>query len=239
MTPAVDNPVESVEKSLSGQDIHSDDNASQVLGVFAKQPLPGQVKTRLCPPCSLEQAAALYQVCLVETMNRMGAAGRKLVLFYAGERDWFKQRFPGLELRPQGEGDLGRRMMGALQGLLAEGYDAAALIGSDSPDLPLSLVDEAFSVLRGCDAVAAPADDGGYVLIGCSKPCPQLFTGIAWSTGAVLCQTREAAKKSRLDFRQLSAWEDLDDAAALQRLLQRSPESQTERFIRQNLASLL
>ncbi|PNU20376.1 hypothetical protein C2E25_07370 [Geothermobacter hydrogeniphilus] len=234
----MDKVVESVEKSLRQKQIHSDDKASQVLGVFAKRPLPGRVKTRLCPPCSPEQAAALYAACLDETVARLSACGRPLVLFHAGERGWFADHFPAIELRPQGEGDLGQRMARALHGLLADGFRAAALVGSDSPDLPRALVDEAFAALRTADAVAAPADDGGYVLIGCRRPCPELFRDIAWSTAEVLDSTRQAADRAGIHLCRVASWYDLDDAEAIKRLLQRSPGSRTAAYIRTHLGSL-
>lgn len=239
MTSAVDKSVESVEKSLLQRHIHRCDNTSQVLGVFAKQPLAGQVKTRLCPPCSAAQAAALYQVCLAETVARFCASARSLVLFYSGDAGWFAEHFPGVDLHPQGDGDLGRRMQRALDGLLADGCSAAGLIGTDSPDLPQVLVDEAFSALAETDAVLAPADDGGYVLIGCRRPCPQLFQNIAWSTGGVLEQTRAAARLAGISLQEVTSWEDLDDVNALRRLVLRSPESETARFIRSQLPNLL
>jgi len=210
----------------------------QVLGVFAKQPIAGQVKTRLCPPCSPQQAADLYRVSLLETVERFLALDRPLVLFYAGERAWFAEQMPGVELRPQGDGDLGRRMSRTLDTLLAEGFSAAALVGSDSPDLPTSLVDEAFAALATEDAVVAPAEDGGYVLVGCRRPCPELFSGIDWSTDAVLTQTRRAASAAGIRLAEVRGWEDLDDGSSLQRLLQRSPDTRTARFLAEKLGDL-
>ncbi len=224
--------MESVEKSANPHAVPNPDTGSQVLGVFAKQPRPGQVKTRLCPPLTPRQAADFYQVCLRETLRRVGQADRRLVLFYAGSRDWFAEQFPDLELRPQAEGDLGRRMAAALDVLLASGAGAAALIGTDSPDLPLSLVDQAFAALAAHDAVTIPAADGGYVLIGCRRPCPPLFAGIPWSSGQVLAQTRKRAAAAGLRYTEIGCWQDVDDAAALRRLLIRSPGSDAACFLR-------
>jgi len=75
---------------------------SAILGIFAKQPIAGQCKTRLSPPFTLKQAAELYQCSLRETVQRMQAGvSFELVIFYAGERSWFEQAFPGLQLIPQ------------------------------------------------------------------------------------------------------------------------------------------
>ncbi|TYO97683.1 hypothetical protein EDC39_10986 [Geothermobacter ehrlichii] len=190
------------------------------------------VKTRLCPPLTPRQAADFYRVCLLETLRRVGRAGRRLVLFYAGCRDWFAEHCPGCELRPQVEGDLGRRMAAALDSLLESGAGAAALIGTDSPDLPLPLIDRAFAALAAHDAVTIPADDGGYVLIGCRRPCPQLFADIPWSSDQVLALTRRRATDAGLSYTEIDCWQDLDDAAALCRLLARSPDGEAARYLR-------
>ncbi|APG27977.1 hypothetical protein A7E78_09085 [Syntrophotalea acetylenivorans] len=111
--------------------------ANQVLGIFAKQPVAGRVKTRLCPPLSHQQAAELYRICLQETVSAMARAPAELVLFFDGDEAFFVETFPGLRLIPQSNGGLGQRLDRAFVQLFAEGCDAAALIGSDSPDLPI------------------------------------------------------------------------------------------------------
>jgi rSAM/selenodomain-associated transferase 1 len=200
-----------------------------VLGIFAKEPVAGRVKTRLCPPLSAAEAAAFYRSCLEETVAAMGGAGFDLVLFFEGEADYFRRAFPGLRLLPQGEGDLGERMERALRTLFADGFGAAALIGSDTPDLPVALVEEAFVVLRHADVVVAPAGDGGYVLVGERRHVPELFRDIPWSTAGVLAATRQRAVDLEVDFREAGGWEDIDDLVSLQRLLVRSPGSAAAR----------
>jgi hypothetical protein len=201
--------------------------ADQVLGIFAKQPLAGRVKTRLCPPLSPQQAAELYRTCLQETIATMAEAPAERVLFFAGDRSYFAEAFPGLRLLPQSDGDLGRRLDRAFAQLFAEGCSAAALIGSDSPDLPIPLVADAFAVLNNCALAVAPARDGGYVLIGQSAHNPGLFRDMPWSSSDLWPATRRRAEQLGLCFRQLDTWEDLDDLASLQRLCRRSPDSST------------
>jgi hypothetical protein len=205
------------------------------LGIFAKEPLPGKVKTRLTPPLSAAQAANLYQVSLEETVATMVEGAFKPVIFYAGNRDYFRNAFPGVPLVPQGEGDLGVRMSRALGALLVEG-DGAALIGSDSPDLPLILVEDALSALSRVEVVTIPARDGGYVLIGERRHHPELFRQIPWSTAAVLSETRARAQACGLVYREVGEWEDIDDRSSLERLLLRSPGSATARFAARILA---
>ncbi len=209
------------------------------MGVFAKQPCAGRVKTRLCPPLTFEQAAAFYDVCLEETLLRLQQAAWPVVLFFDGDPDWFARRFPALIRLPQGSGDLGERMGRALETLLQAGARSAALVGTDSPDLPLELVGQAMEALEEHDAVTIPADDGGYVLVGWSRPCPQMFEDIPWSSDQVLDLTRRRAAGAGLRYREVGAWYDLDDGAALAALLTRSPEGRAARHLRGCLDGVL
>ncbi len=210
--------------------------ANHILGIFAKQPVAGRVKTRLCPPLSPQQAARLYCTCLQETVAAMAKAPAERVLFFAGERTYFAETFPGLRLIPQSDGDLGRRLDRAFAQLFEEGCQAAALIGSDSPDLPIPLVANAFAVLNKVDLAVAPARDGGYVLIGQSNHSPELFRDMPWSSADLWPATRQRAEQLSLSCRELDTWEDLDDLASLQHLCQRCPASPTAQLARQILA---
>ncbi|MBW6511637.1 MAG: TIGR04282 family arsenosugar biosynthesis glycosyltransferase [Desulfuromonadaceae bacterium] len=210
-----------------------------VLGIFAKPPAAGKVKTRLCPPLTGAEAAAFYQTALHETINVFSTLGIDLVLFHSGTGDYFRQHFPHLQLRPQAEGDLGTRLEQALRDLLADGYQRAALIGSDSPDLPPKLVDAAFSALREHACVTIPAGDGGYVLIGESQHHPELFAGIPWSTTEVFAATQRRAAAFNLSCATVGQWEDCDDWGSVLALLERSPRSATAQYVRDNLARYL
>jgi rSAM/selenodomain-associated transferase 1 len=179
---------------------------------------------------SPSQAAELCHVALVETVDAMRGGPFELVLFYAGCRDYFAAAFPDLALVPQGEGDLGARMERAFERLLADGSRPAALIGSDSPDLPPARVAAALDALGESEVVTVPADDGGYVLIGESRHHPELFRGISWSSAAVLEETRQRVVETGIAYRELPGWEDIDDWSSLKRLCRRSPDSRTARY---------
>jgi hypothetical protein len=200
------------------------------LGIFAKEPLPGRVKTRLCPPLTYDQAALLYRTALEETVAAMAAAPAELVLFFDGDPAFFQENFPHLKLVPQGPGDLGARLDTAFRHLFAGGCRSAAMVGSDSPDLPLPLVAEAFSALRRDDLAVIPARDGGYVFIGERTHQPELFRDIPWSTCEVWPATRRKATRLGLQCRILDTWDDLDDQAGLTQLIRRSPASPTARL---------
>jgi hypothetical protein len=209
------------------------------LGVLVKEPIPGRVKTRLTPPLTSDQAAELYRAALHETIERMKNSVYDLVLFYSGGENYFKQAFPDLPRVRQSDGDLGVRMVAAFEFLYHRQPAAAALIGSDSPDLPLDQIDAAFCALTQSDVVTIPASDGGYVLIGSRRPCPDVFRNIDWSTQKVLSQTRQRAVAAGLRYCEQGGWEDVDDIASLQRLLVRSPESATTDYVRRHLDFLV
>lgn len=226
----MDNPVDSVD-NLRRSRCHS-----AVLAVFAKQPVPGRVKTRLCPPLSHGEAAQFYEASLREVFSRLKHLGDcDLLICYAGDRTWFADNFPGIGLFAQRGEDLGARMEAGLGELFAAGYQRAVLIGSDLPDLPLKEIRQAFELLDDVDVVYGPARDGGYYLVGESTHCPDLFQNIPWSTDVVLEESLKKAATVGIFTARLPVYEDLDDIAALRNLLERSPCSSTAAFVRNQL----
>jgi uncharacterized protein len=208
-----------------------------ILGIFAKQPLAGQVKTRLCPPLSQQEAADLYLCSLRETVSRMAVVQDfELVICFAGERDWFAKTFPGLPLLPQQGADLGARLANGFRQLFQQGYPQVVLIGSDAPDLPVELVRQAFAQFQSVEVVLAPATDGGYVLVGQAAFRPELFETIHWGSATVLAETLQRVEQFVIPAATLPSWEDLDDVSALERLLRRSPECRTAAYLRRHLS---
>ena len=118
---------------------------------------------------------------------------------------------------PQREGDLGQRLIGAVDAELQRGAKHVFLIGGDCPGISRDYLTQADEQLSGCDLVIGPATDGGYVLLGLKSQCTALFENIAWSTQAVLDQTVTAARRQSLSVRLLPTLEDIDDAASLAR----------------------
>src|SRR5262249_33699023 len=127
---------------------------------------------------------------------------------------------PSFALVAQRGGDLGARLDNLLTDLLAVGHRAAVAIDSDSPTLPMTYVSQALAALDSgeIDAVVGPCDDGGYYLIGSSRPCPELFKSMPWSTDRVLALTLERARLSGLRMYVLPTWFDIDTEADLIRL---------------------
>ncbi|MBN8510243.1 MAG: TIGR04282 family arsenosugar biosynthesis glycosyltransferase, partial [Burkholderiales bacterium] len=119
------------------------------------------------------------------------------------------QRTSGVPCLVQSAGDLGQRMHTAFRLHCAQG--PLLLIGTDCPPLTAPhLRRAALALLQGADAVFHPALDGGYVLVGLRRPQPELFLGMAWSTAAVMADTRARARRAGLRVRELETLWDLD-----------------------------
>jgi hypothetical protein len=212
---------------------------------MAKAPAPGQVKSRLCPPLTFDQAASLARCFLLDTLVTVrGAAGATAYLAYTPDdaRDEFRELAgEGIALLPQEGQDLGERMHGLSRRLLAAGHSAVVILGTDSPTLPAAVLASAIAhATRGRrDLVLGPSEDGGYYLIGMRRPLPDLFAGMPWGTAAVLAETQERARRLGLQTELLSPWFDVDtppDLARLHEELQRDPSSparHTAAYLRQ------
>lgn len=191
------------------------------LTVMAKAPRPGRVKTRLSPPLTLEQTAALNICFLRDTTENLalvpGSAG---LISYTpqGEEALFDGLLPetfGLVLQ-RGDG-FGERLLASAQDILTLGYGSVCLIDSDSPTVPASAFVQAVEALAkpGDRVVLGPSHDGGYYLIGLKQAHPEPFERITWSTGSVCAETVERCHEAGLEVILLPTWYDVDDAQTL------------------------
>ncbi|MBK5966703.1 hypothetical protein CCR95_22145 [Thiocystis minor] len=183
--------------------------------LFAREPIAGQVKTRLIPALGAEGAARLYRRLLAIAL-RAGAATpcarRQLWCTEAPAEGGECARLAashGFTWHRQPDGDLGARMAAAHEVALTSS-DRAVLIGSDCPGYMPAYLSAAFAALDKHDAVLGPAADGGYVLIGLRRPAPALFANIHWSTPAVLAETRATLGRIGLTWTELPTLRDLD-----------------------------
>ena len=193
---------------------------------MAKAPIAGSVKTRLTPPLTPEEAAALSECFLRDmTMNfaSLNASRTEGVVLYtpADAGLLLCDLLPDcLKLIAQRGETLGERLINAADELLSNGFESVCLINSDSPTLPREILDTAVSKLAqdGDRVVLGPSQDGGYYLIGLKRPHRNLFERIAWSTADVLAHTIERAAEIHLAVETLPIWYDVDDAATLRLL---------------------
>jgi rSAM/selenodomain-associated transferase 1 len=192
------------------------DRSQTMLIIFAKEPSPGQVKTRLCPPLSARDAARLYGQFLEDVLEEMARLPEmKIALAYtpASARPFFQNlATPGVHLVVQTGEDLGERLRQAFDWGFTQGAQTVLIRNSDSPDLPGSMVTEAREVLKSGQAqvVLGPCPDGGYYLVGLRRPQPQLFHDITWSSPTVLADTLARAANLGLTVHLLPPWPDID-----------------------------
>jgi uncharacterized protein len=197
------------------------------LAVMAKAPIAGQVKTRLSPPLTREQAAGLNACFLRDTVASLAdasaATGARWVISYmpAGEEAAFRGILPpGALLLPQRGNGFGDRLLRTSEDLFACGFSSVCLIDSDSPTVPTSAFVRAAEELAasGDRVVLGPSDDGGYYLLGVNQRHKFLFENISWSTAEVAQQTRERARQLGLPVVSLPTWFDVDEEPSLERL---------------------
>jgi len=160
--------------------------------IFAKAPVPGNVKTRLIPALGEVGAARLAQQMLADTVLHARAAGLALPELCATPNpdhpSWIGHLPAGVRVSDQGAGDLGERLAAAAKRVIG-GSERVLLIGTDCPALDGERLAEAAAQLDRHDAVIHPALDGGYVLLGLTRTDPSIFHDIAWSTATVAATT--------------------------------------------------
>lgn len=183
--------------------------------VIAKAPVPGRSKTRLCPPCTDEQAASLAEAALADTLEAVSEAscGERTLVLEGSPGEWLPEGFDVVAQRGDG---LGERLAAAFAG--ADG--AALLIGMDTPQLHSETLDDALERLRrpGCDAVLGPAEDGGYWAIGMRVPRPGAFLGVPMSSERTAERQRRRLRQLDMQVEELATLRDVDywsDATAV------------------------
>ena len=218
------------------------------LVVFAKYWEAGNVKTRLAKSIGLENAANVYRAFLDCILHRFVHTGDvrsvcvtppERVADFAnliGDRSWTVTKQP--------DGDLGHRMASMFAERLdrTERISRVVLVGSDSPNLPVSIMNKAFRMLQEHDVVLGPTTDGGYYLVGQSTYVPEMFHEIQWSTPQVWSQSLAAIAATSHSLFILPEWSDVDDhddMIALSRWLEvRAGSDSALLRLRENLNSI-
>ena len=190
---------------------------------FIKNPERGKVKTRLASALGEEQAVKLYKRFMLEMLSTLNRGTFLFYLcFYPGDslenlKKWLGEEY--LYMAQYGR-DLGERMENCFMEAFAMNFKRVVLIGSDIPDLPLEVIEEAFTSLKEKDVVIGPSLDGGYYLIGFNdkKFSPQVFKGIPWSKERVFEETMKILEREGLTVHSLKPLRDIDTIEDLRNL---------------------
>ncbi len=184
--------------------------------IFAKQPVPGQVKTRLQPEYTPEQSAEIASFMIRATVELAVTAWPGDVMLYAWpgiDHPLFRQlaRDFRISLAQQAEGDLGAKMLSAIREGIARGA-GTAIMGCDVPQCGWDVIDQANDWLARGKNVLGPTEDGGYYFIGLQQARPELFDKIPWSSNQVLPVTLARAEKLGVELDLLKTLRDIDTA---------------------------
>jgi rSAM/selenodomain-associated transferase 1 len=211
--------------------IHDEFSSStprNALAIFCRAPRLGTVKTRLAKTRSNQFALDLYKAMLRDSfaLGRALAPGVETFACFTpsdafeGEPS-LKDLWDGPSLAQCG-GDLGAKMLDCFGQLKAQGYEKIALIGSDSPDLPLTYLQQAFELLESSQITVGASQDGGFYLLGASTSLPSnIFEGITWSSESVLARLQINLEKAALAIGELPLWRDVDEEGDLESLQER------------------
>jgi uncharacterized protein len=218
--------------SLGASDAIGKKRAGCGIAFMAKASAPGRAKTRLVPPLTFDEAAALNTAFLQDVADNVLAANVLAADQHAGIAGYAAFGPPGSEAffqrtLPPAIGlieawlpNFGDCLLRTIEQILARGHEAAVVLNSDSPTLPTAFLVETAEVLAqpGDRAVLGPSSDGGYYLLGLKVAHRHMFHDIAWSTERVAAQTLERAREIGLDVHRLPVWYDVDAVDDLSRL---------------------
>lgn len=194
--------------------------------MIAKAPVPGRSKTRLCPPCTPAEAAALAEAALRDTLVAVLAApAQRRVLVLDGEPGaWVPE---GVEVLPQRGNGLEERLAAAFE----DCGDPAFLVGMDTPQVTPALLAEGIAAVERGEAAYGPAPDGGYWAIGLPHPDRRVFDGIPMSLPETGARQRERIDQLGLDLRELPALRDVDTFADARAVAAAAPTSHFARTL--------
>jgi rSAM/selenodomain-associated transferase 1 len=176
--------------------------------VLAKSPRAGRVKTRLCPPCTPEEAAAVATAALADTLDTVDALPvRRRVLALDGPiGPWLPA---GCAVVPQVTGDLGARLEAAFTAVDGPAF----VVGMDTPQLSVELLVDALHALANADAVLGLAADGGWWGLGLARPTAGVFDGVPMSSSRTGAMQRERLRRLGLRTQLLPELRDVDHFA--------------------------
>jgi rSAM/selenodomain-associated transferase 1 len=191
--------------------------SSTALVIFVRNPVLGQVKTRLAKDIGDERACAIYLQLLEHTLKITRSLSFRKFIYYADEvSDYDLWSVPGYTKRMQSGTNLGERMLNSFKELFEQGFTRIVIIGSDCLQLQAENLQEAVTLLESNTAVIGPASDGGYYLLGLTKLYPDLFVNKPWSTDQVLTKTIDDFNNQGISYALLEELSDIDDITDLE-----------------------
>lgn len=181
--------------------------------LFAKDPVPGQVKTRLQTVWDAETTCQFYLHILKNSIDKicgLDQVDRFVGVYPSRESGYFEDIAFSKDwaVFDQEGDDLGARMQNAFRRRFEEGYEKVVILGADSPTLPSAFIEQALHSDRGI--VLGPSTDGGYYLIGMTGQVAPVFSQVDWGTDRVLGQTLQRLKEADLQPELLPVWYDVD-----------------------------
>jgi rSAM/selenodomain-associated transferase 1 len=183
--------------------------------LFVKYPEIGKVKSRLSASISKKKVAKIYSFFVEDILERLKETPYETIICYHPEEsiNKFKKWLgPDYSYMPQKGNNLGERLKKGFEKGFQQGFTKLIALGSDSPDLYISIIDEAFENLDEFDTIIGPCEDGGYYLIGFSKQSffPEVFDKIPWSSENVFERSIKALSKANQKVFILPLWNDID-----------------------------
>ncbi|HOC61388.1 MAG TPA: TIGR04282 family arsenosugar biosynthesis glycosyltransferase [Smithellaceae bacterium] len=205
--------------------------------LFFKYPEHGAVKTRLARALGDDLAYEFYLRFLTDIASMAYEVNAEKVMVHDGPDAAVFSDFPSWRVIRQRGKDIGERMYNASLDVFELGFERAVLIGSDCPDLPARMINQAFTKLAAADVVLGPGTDGGYYLFGCNRDClcKSMFSGIPWSTNAVFTETLKCVAQAGFVCARLEPWSDIDEIDDLKQYYMRNRNralmSQTMKYL--------
>ncbi len=191
--------------------------STTALVIFVRNPISGQVKTRLAKDIGDERALEIYLQLLQHTLEITRGLSFRKFIYYADEvSDYDLWSVPGYTKRKQNGNDLGERMLNSFKELFDQGFTRIIIIGSDCLQLKTETLKEAVALLESNAAVIGPASDGGYYLLGLTKFYPDLFINKPWSTDQVFERTINDLINQGISYALLEELSDIDDGTDLE-----------------------
>ncbi len=193
-----------------------------LLLIFVKNPILGQVKTRLAATVGEARALEIYRILLDHTTKIIIELPIDKVIYYSNfidHDDLWDQAIYQKQLQTQG--DLGQKMSAAFEWGFQSGYREICIIGSDCYELAPEIIMSGFQALSTHDAVLGPTRDGGYYLLGLKEMRGELFQNKNWGTDSVAADTLNDLNELDLDYRTLETLNDVDTEDDLPKELDR------------------